>query len=592
MRRVRPIFGLRRERPHSGTAPILLPSRAASERHLLDLREALEAVRRDEMPEMHCLVWPEGLGRSVLPRMQLAVRTRNAFNATGLTEGDSALTVRDLLGLQNFGRKSLMDLLLGLESFLRECIRNRASIPDQIGNETEGTSPQRQDVYPPSAPQPNSPWERAGNLLASILAAGAELYGTRSLASALHPDLVRLASRMGVSSDLEAVPLQELVDGTGGLASVASARLATVLETLSMAEHAIVEHRILRAPAKTLEEIGSEVGVTRERIRQLQKKLEWKVQVALMKELDVLAEVLKDQYGHLVADRQLEDRIQILLPSAPPMATRVFRQALIDKMGYTLHGGVYFDDHVNEVVEQLTSLARRIADDVGLVEEEQLIAALPSPDWCQVWPWIRDRCGWHDLFGQLGLRASSKAQAKAALLSIGRPATREEIGRLCGLSETRVGAYLSTVPSVVRADKERWGLKEWIDDEYDGIVGEIIQRIEEDGGTTTTERLLRELPSKFKVSPASVRSFMQTPKFVIRDGWISLASASTLQLRDLEDVIHGRDRTGDPYWTFVVDSRFLEGYSLTGVPPEFAKALGCEPDERGVSSGRELGWLP
>ena len=121
-------------------------------------------------------------------------------------------------------------------------------------------------------------------------------------------------------------------------------------------------------------------------------------------------------------------------------------------------------------------------------------------------------------------------------------------------------------------------LREWIDDEYDGIVGEILQRIKEDGGATTTERLMRELPSKFNVSASSVRAFMHSAKFQIRDGLISVASVSSLQLRHLDDVIDGRDAAGAPYWTFVVEDRFSEGYSVTGVPPEFAKALGCEPE--------------
>ena len=123
-----------------------------------------------------------------------------------------------------------------------------------------------------------------------------------------------------------------------------------------------------------------------------------------------------------------------------------------------------------------------------------------------------------------------------------------------------------------------WGLKELVDNEYHGIVGEIIQRIEEDVGATTTERLLTELPSKFGVKPVSVRAYMQTPKFVIHDEWISMANSSSLQLRQLDDVIDGRDRDGNPFWTFAVDARFFEGYSVTGIPPEFAKALGCEPD--------------
>ena len=145
-------------------------------------------------------------------------------------------------------------------------------------------------------------------------------------------------------------------------------------------------------------------------------------------------------------------------------------------------------------------------------------------------------------------------------------------------SENKTRSHLSVIPSVVKADKDRWGLHEWVDDEYDGIVGEIFQRIEEDGGATTTERLLRELPSKFNVSPSSVRAYMQTAKFVIKDGSVSLASRSSIKLRDLDDVIDGRDDTGAPYWTFPVEARYFDGYSVSSVPPEFAKALGCAPD--------------
>ena len=114
--------------------------------------------------------------------------------------------------------------------------------------------------------------------------------------------------------------------------------------------------------------------------------------------------------------------------------------------------------------------------------------------------------------------------------------------------------------------------------ERDGIADEIIRRIEENGGAIATERLLNELPNKPNVNKTSVRACMQTAKFVIRDGLISLASTSSVQLRKLDDVIDGRDRSGAPYWTFTVYARLLGGYCLTGVPSEFAKALGCAPD--------------
>lgn len=554
--------------PHSDTTHIALPSRAASERHLLDLREALVAVHRDERPEMHCLAWPGGLDRSVLPRMRLRRRTRNVFEATGLSEGDGALTVRNLLGLKNFGLNSLTDLILGLESFLRECIRN----------DPEGGSRYQRVVSSPPATTPGLQWERAGELLTPLLAATAEIYGTRSLVSVLHPGLVQLASRVGMSSDLEAFQLRQLVEGTDGPVSVALRRLETALESKSIAERMILQHRVLQDPAKTLEEVGSMAGVTRERIRQLQVRLERRIHDSLGNELKLLASVLKEELSHWAPESEVDGRIADLLSAGSSLAKRVFRQALLSVMDYSLREGVYFDRRASEVVEHLCSLARSLADDVGLVREEQLIAELPDEGWRPLWPWLQKRCGLHEIHGLHGIRDTAKARAKAALISIGHPATREEISRICGLDKARLGAQLSLIPSVVRASKDRWGLKEWVDDEYDGIVGEILQRIEEDGGATTTDRLLTELPSKFDVSPNSVRAFMQAPKFVIRDGWISVATTSSLQLRRLDDVIHGRDQDGDPYWSFVVDARFLDGYSLNGVPPEYAKALGCEPD--------------
>jgi len=384
---------------------------------------------------------------------------------------------------------------------------------------------------------------------------------------------------MGVAVEIEAIGIDDVIDGAHGPAFVVATRLELALEAVPPRQHTIIEHRILRTPPKTLEEIGGELGVTRERIRQIQAKLERKIRFALGREIQVISSVLKERFGHMVSKSDVERCIETLHSTGSSFVNRVFRYALIADMGYTLDNGVYLDKQAITVVAELRVSARRLADDVGLVDEEQLLAELPSEDWHQFWPWLRERCKLHELYGSLAIRDSGKARTKAALISLDRPATREEIARMCGFSENKTGSHLSVIPSVVRADKDRWGLDEWIDDKYDGIVGEIIQRIDEDGGATTTERLLRELPSKFNVKPLSVRAFMQTPRFEIRDGWISMASASSLRLRCLDDAIDGRDNEGAPYWTFSVESRFFDGYSMTGVPPEFAKALGCKPDE-------------
>ena len=557
------------------------PSRHAAERYLFDLRDALEAIRQHRSPDLRSLAWPAGLDRSILDGLHIEVRTRNCLLRDQLMEGDSPLTVEQLLRLPNFGSKSLNDLLIMLEKFLKECIRTETTDSPQMNQRIRKSFDVSVEPGVPVAGGSETsptPWERTGKLLNPLLAAAAELHGAETLAEVLNPEFMRLASRMGVAAKIRAIKIDDVVNGTPGLASVVSSRLKLTIEATSENERTIIEHRLLRTPPKTLEEVGSLVGVTRERIRQIQARIEGKIRAALGRELRAIAWTLKEQFDHMTPESEFERRIAELLPDDPPLVKELFRKTLITAMGYTLQEGVYLDNRTRKVIEEIDASTRKLADDVGLVDEQQLIAGLPGEDWHRFWQWLRERCGLHDLHGLLGIRDSAKARAKAALLSIGRPATREEIAAVCGLEETRIGGHLSNIASVARADKDRWGLKEWIDDEYDGIVGEIIQRIEEDGGVTTTDRLLKEIPGQFDVSENSVRAYMQTPKFVICDGWISMASVSSLPLRHLDDVIHGRD-DGAPYWTFTVEARFFDGYSVTGIPPEFAKALGCKPDE-------------
>ena len=556
------------------------PSRDAAHRHLLDIQSALDAIRSDRRPHPESVAWPAGLDRSILDGLPLKVRTWNCLVRAGLTEGDSPLTVYQLMRLRNFGRTSLRDLLHTAESFLGECIRIGSADSQKAGEPNERTpvAPNESTTLTMRTQAPRTPWESAGQLLSPLLASAAELHGARTLADALNPEVMRLAGRLGVAGTIGAIRIDHVAKGTPGLVSATLARLTLILDAASETECVVIEHRLLRTPPLTLEAVGSQVGVTRERIRQVQAVIENKIHAALSTGLQAVAATLKEPLGHMVPQSELDDRIEELLPVDDELATRLLRKALLDHMGFTLDSSVYLDEWAMEQFEHVRDSIRGLADDVGLVDEQRLVASLPSEEWRRFWPLLRERCGLHDLFGSLSIRDSGKARAKAALISIGRPATREEIARMCGFGGSKTGSHLSVIPSVVKTDKDRWGLKDWVDDEYDGIVGEIIQRIEEDGGATSTKKLLTDLPGRFGVNPVSVRTYMQTPKFVIRDGWISLANTSSISLRDLDDVIDGRDPGGAPYWTFAVEDRFFEGYSLTGVPPEFAKALGCAPD--------------
>lgn len=555
------------------------PSRRAAQRYRHELQDALEDMRRNSVLDMNARAWPDGLDRVILEGLPLRVRTRNCLRNGRLMEGDNPLTVYELFRIPNFGRKSLADLLFAVDDFLEKCIerpypdRQQDSVGD---GEVINTS--RSQSSPEIHESEDTPWERSGKTLMPLFAAMAELEGADYLVDLLSPECIQIAEKIGIAIEVEQLRIDELTENRPGPVAALWRRMKFQIDKFTPREMKVVQYRMLREPPKTLESVAEIFEVTRERVRQIQENTERKIRMKFGKEMDVIVSILKKRLGSVVEECEVEYQLEKLLPVDQGVATKIFRRALLEEMNFTLDNGVFLNAQAESELIEIRARSRELADDVGLVDKQELIECLPSKKWERFWPWLRERCGLFEFFGALSTRDSGKARAKAALISIGRPATSEKVARMCGFGVNNTRSHLSVIPSVVRADRDRWGLREWIDDEYDGILGEIIQRIEEDGGATTTERLLRELPSKFGVRPMSVRAYMQTAKFVIRDGWISLASKTSLRLRNLDDVIDGRDSTGAPYWTFPVEARYFDGYSVQSVPPEFAKALGCMPD--------------
>ncbi len=531
---------------------------------------ALEAVGKGLLPPMNAIVWPTGLDRSLLSQMPLTVRVRNCLAAAGLTNGTDSILAVTLLRIPNFGRTSLAEFLRPVDKYLIDCTL-ATDMPKR-------QSPEHAKPLDHLREAAGRRWRLADESLRSLLATSADVFETPTLLDVLRPELVRLAGRMGLDSALRSVGLHEAMLGTTSLPALVARRLRKKLDGFNEAQRTVVEARLVEPKAATLEEVGRQLRVTRERVRQIQRKLEPKIQAALGPELQVIAATLLERLDPVIRTDELDERVARIVPDASRTVATIFRNALVRAMGFTRHGGLYTNERAERVIRGVRARAREMADDVGLVREQDLVASLPDESWRLFWPWLGRLSALHSFHGSLALRDSAKARTKAALLSIGRPATKEEIGAVCGYEARKVGAHLSNVDSVVKADRDRWGLREWVDDEYDGIVGEIIQRIEEDGGVTTTERLLREIPAKFNVSPQSVRAYMQTPRFEVRNGSINLAGSASIRLRELADAAHGHDEHGAPFWTFVVEDRYFQGYSVVGLPPEFAKALGCEPD--------------
>ena len=527
--------------------------------------------------------------------MELPIRnrTRNALGQIIELKRENGflkepISFDEFLRIRSIGKVSLIDLLCVLESAELEQTTNDQS-PETDSIEAITTKTFEESVGEAACGTTRNlsgldsqmrEWGGIVNLLDRLLSAANEFYGATTVGEALRLDLSRLASTIGVTPALDSFVIRELTKSSR-IADTVTERLTVFLASATPREQLILERRLFAETPQKLEELGHLVGVSRERVRQIERRLQQAVEMRVGTEIDIVAAFLSEQMQPVVDAVELDSLISnVFTGSEEKQSADIAVQMVKSRLNYSCVNGVCLNEPALEVVGALQEMADEIADDVGLIDEKALRALLPSDEWNDSFPQLVERCGFHRVGSQLALRDTVGARAKAALLEIGRLATTEEIASISGIDSARIGSQLSRIPTVAKADKTRWGLAEWIDDEYEGVTAEIIQRINEDGGATPLERLVEEIPRLFGVSETSVRISVGTPQFVLQDGYVSMADASSITLRNLHDVIDGRTANGDPYWTFLVESRYFEGHSLARFPAELAKELGCEPNSK------------
>lgn len=348
----------------------------------------------------------------------------------------------------------------------------------------------------------------------------------------------------------------------------------------------------------TLQELGDTWGLSRERIRQLEAKVQEAFNDRWSGLLVELSPILASPRQLILAKGQMVEQFLAIFASSLTHGATV-SAALVEFAGpwVDLEGWTHHTDVQQEVADSLAAL-RKSTDEYGLLGPHcsfPLTERFVSPD--EEIAFLAEAVGLVRLSGQWSLRDSQRSRIAAALISIGRSATKAEIGERAGIPDLgTIGSNLSVLPGIVRADKKRWGLSAWIEDVYDGIVGEIDQRIVANHGSVATATLLTDLPRQFGVSEASVNAYLQTPAFIVERGFVRRAPVGAY---DPGRPARWSDaECFDQLWgqRLLVDSRHLNGYSLK-VRFDIAYANGIRPgDDLRVKTpdGHELSviWRP
>lgn len=320
--------------------------------------------------------------------------------------------------------------------------------------------------------------------------------------------------------------------------------------------------RRIELNAPTLEQLGEEMSITRERVRQLQKTAEERVSAAVREregsEIRWRAAQLRQQLGTAIAyagaaaQAALSAATRAIPGDSGPAEALLLWLAgkyRLDKQT----GWLFLDaDYVRGKVGPLgdfgpparAALLRQVAGDEGVVDIAALrsraaAAGLVAPaadDWIGL-------CPFRDFDGTLILWQGSVADKAEALLGIlKRPVTADELNELIGERHSlrSLRNRLLDDDRFVRTDRSRMGLRRWGIEEYTSIVDEIEEEIGRCGGEAGVNDLVRTLTKQFDLRSSSVASYTTVPRFVVVNGRIHVRRADEpfVPTRTLFDEAH------------------------------------------------------
>lgn len=355
-------------------------------------------------------------------------------------------------------------------------------------------------------------------------------------------------------------------------------------------EMAILRGRVFPVDGKrTLDNLGSDLGITRERVRQIEGRVRKLVESRLFKQEDFApiqhaASRVRIQVGTVATEEALSSALARQVPDEKidaPTRRAVLRELAgpynsskgfwqIDETLAGIEASVleFGDEPISE--EAIDRIL--VSSGVSLASQSAVLSELP------LYRFQGNYLVWN---GGLQDKAFRILKAK------GEAMTREDIHSAMDPEKVNFRSMVNAIGTDERFRRlgpDLYGLVEWGGDEYSGISNAIERVIEKRGGRADIEEVVRVLVASHGVSAQSVRSYASPPRFMrVGSGEVVIAPEDAERPnveivppefdRDLV-VCHGS-------WTvrFVVDHDLLRG---SGRPTRkaIAQAAGVRPGEK------------
>lgn len=357
-----------------------------------------------------------------------------------------------------------------------------------------------------------------------------------------------------------------------------------LLASLGDSRREVFEARVLPPSDATLEVLGERLGVTRERVRQIEVAVRRDVGSRLAREdsrwVRWRAHTVRQHLGSMVPVDHPYARDVMAAAIGAEATTRQTAFLMWAAGPYELQRGMWIAETRREmrVDDRLLaaippsglsdeSLAGVLADlDVRSVFAEDVMAWMPR---------VRRALGrW--FVGEL----SVVELGVMVLHELGRPATIPEILERTGMQRDlrSLANRIQSDERFVRVSKDTYALRDWGMEEYSGVCDAIARAIEMRAGFASLSELVQELPRAFNVSAASVRAFAAAPMFVLEGDTIRMRRED--EPYAVRDQLAARRRTyrygSDVVMVVDVDREVLRG-SGRPLMADVTQALGVTP---------------
>jgi hypothetical protein len=347
-----------------------------------------------------------------------------------------------------------------------------------------------------------------------------------SLAVGTPPEIVKARQRLDevCAGDL-------LDDATADLD--AAAHLQRSITAFDDRTQEVLARRFFADRPATLDELGKSLGLTRERIRQIESKARATMTQFLEanSQLQLVAAAAREVVGTVLP---LDDLLQLL----PALAREVEGAGqpawrVLDRLddAYEIEDGWCVAPTMVGAQTATQARLQELVDQHGVVrlDEAGLLNEGQDEDRGRksLRDWLR-YCGYVVDGDFVFTRTQSVGDRAASILSVvGSPMSSQEI--LARFDVERSVGSLKNAMSVderfERVDRDRWALAEWGLESYTGVRALVREEVARAGGSIAMDDLIQRITGKYSVTASSVSAYASAPPFEAKGGVVRLAAA-------------------------------------------------------------------